>query len=554
MSETSENIERRIPAELWIIEAPGKANMLEAMLARVGIDARVQATKGHFVQMPKATIPMGIDRTMHDFAREPTDPVLYERIRRMAREARRVVVATDGDMEGEVIAWDVAVAIADIHPAPVRVRLRGIDDESILEAVAAAGPVTREAAVPGRTRAIVDRLIGGVFSGRGVKVGRINTAMLGVVSSGAPTVWRLALAAPAKDGGRPWTANVDVKTPLSMDVAERLSKVRFPPLGAASSESRTTAPAHTGEIMIRASEKLGLTPSETARAMQNTYETGRLSYPRAGSKGMSRSAARKIKEMMRKAGVRFEEEALAAKPDKEPHDAPHPIGPVDVSLDPRKLGADDGVRAMIARDLVRSGQRHTVETPGAEKLEPFLIGEGFSREVASLVSKLPWRREVGPRYPGQESWPKSGIVRRPAEAVLLEAMIETGLGRPSTWANHVDGFIGNGVVTDELALTEKGRRWIEGSPESLLDPRISVALEAAFERVPKDGTYDPDREPWEVLADKIVAVLPEDLSGPLRNAVAPEGPRERRDFRETIEPGFDFGNEGLVNVPTFTPD
>lgn len=349
-------------------------------------------------------------------------------------------------------------------------------------------------------------------------------------------------------------AQMDVKAPMTRELANRLVTVPLPALGVSTATAVTTPPAHMGEIMVRASEKLGLSPTETAKAMQNTYETGKLSYPRAGSKGMSRSAARKIKKIMQKAGVRFEEEAMAEKLAAEPHDAPYPIGPVNVSLDPRKMGADEGVRAMIARDLVKSGQRHTVETPGAEKLEPHLVAEGFPREVAKAVSLLPWRREQGPRYPGQESWPKSEVARRPGEAVILEAMLETGLGRPSTWANHVDGFVKNGVVDGELRLTSKGRAWVAGSPAALLDPRLSVALERAFERLPKEGSYDASREPWEVLAEKIVRVLPDELALPLRAVVEAEGLRPRRDHRTNVEPGFDFDDVKLNNVPVYAPD
>ena len=527
-------------SELWVIEAPGKARTLEAILAKLGLEAKVQATKGHLMSMPDRLTPVGIDSRLHEFARAPRDMEVVKRIRDMAREAARVVVATDADQEGDVIAWDVAELISDITPEPVRVRLRGMDDESVREAIADSSPVRREDAVPGRTRAIVDRLLGAAFSGDGVAVGRVGTALLGLVRSGAACTERLRLSAPAKDNGRPWVAECDVKPPLARKDADRIALLSLPMLDAGGSEPFTAAPGHMGDIMVRAAERLDIKPSETAKAMQRTYESGRLSYPRAGSRGMSRSAARKMKKILEKVGSRFDEAAVADKAAGEVHDAPHPIGPVDLSLDPRKMGSDEGVRAMIARDLVRTGQKHVVQHAVGARIERFLLAEGFSDAVARHVAGLDWRREQGPRYPGQESWVQSGVVVRRPDAVLLEAAMEAGLGRPSTWANHIDGFLERGLVDSSLHLTSKGRAWIAASPQGLLDPRVSAAIEKACEMQDPRLYADPTREPWEASAARIVAALPPDVGPRARAFADAEKPRPRRDFKALAEPGIDL--------------
>jgi DNA topoisomerase-1 len=527
-------------AELWIIEAPGKAKLLEEILSELGLDAKVQATKGHFLAMPGKLTPLGIDARLHEFMREPTDEALYQRIRDMAKMAGKVVVATDADSEGDVIGWDAAEAVSDIHPCPVRVRLKGMDTDSIMEAIGEATPVRKEDAIAGRTRAIVDRMIGGVFSRDGVAVGRVGTAMLGVIQRDKPSVLRLRLAAPAKDGGRPWLAECDVKAPLTPAVADKLSALALPALDMAGSSAFTAKPAHMGEIMVRAADHLDMSPVETAKSMQRTYEAGRLSYPRAGSKGMSRSAARKLRKVLEAAGYKYDDAKVAAKDEHEVHDSPYPIGKVDVTLDPKRLGSDEGVRTMVARDLVRCGQTHTVQKAATARLEAFLIQQGVPPAAARHVAGLDWRREQGPRYPGQENWAKSEVVRRRPDAALLEAVMAAGLGRPSTWANHVSGFLSRGLVDDNLNLTDKGRAWVAASPPELVDPRVSAAIERACEHVNPALFSDPDREPWEVLAEKIIRALPSAIQKPLMDAAAAEPPRPRRDFRHLAEPGLDF--------------
>ena len=65
----------------------------------------------------------------------------------------------------------------------------------------------------------------------------------------------------------------------------------------------------------------------------------------------------------------------------------------------------------------------------------------------------------------------------------LESAVEMGLGKPSTWAKHIDGLFERGLVDDNLNLTQKGREWADHAPEELLDPRISAAIEKACDRM-----------------------------------------------------------------------
>jgi len=514
---------------LFVIEAPGKARTLEVILQRLGHEARVQATKGHLFQMPETLENLGIDSAFREYERKPRELAVVQRLRSEAQLADTVYIATDADAEGEVIAWDVAELIRDIHPNPMRVRLTGMDDESVLEALKTASSVEKRDAIPGRTRAIVDRLIGAGFSRGGVAVGRVGTALLGLVERDSPVVRRLRLVAPSKDGGRPWSAETDIVAPLDDLVAGRLASLDLPPLEIKGSFPLKSPPGHTGDIMIRAGDRLDMSPSEVSKSMQRMYEGGRMSYPRAGSRTLSATTARKMAEMLRKAGYRVDGENYAKKGEDDVHDAPYPIGPVDPSKDPEKLGYDEGVRTMVARDLVKSGQKHEEQIPQLRELVEFLARNGFSKDVALAVAKMPWSREVGPRYPGQESWPDSGIVTRRPDVVLLEKAVKAGLGRPSTWANHISTFMSRDLVDSSLNLTAKGIEWRNGSPPELLDPKVSIAIEAACERYSEAMMDDPSREPWELNAERIVGALPERIRDRLVAMVQSEAPRPKID-------------------------
>jgi DNA topoisomerase-1 len=312
-------------------------------------------------------------------------------------------------------------------------------------------------------------------------------------------------------------------------IAAKLVKLTFPPLNfSAATKPVSSAPSHMGDIMVRAGDLLDMSPKETDRSLQRLYEAGRMSYPRSGSRGMSKGVINKLAKILKQSGYKFDQEAVKEKAADDVHDAPYPIGRVEVQRNPVREGQEEGLRTMIGRDIVKSGQRHVIEVAATSSIRNFLVERGFSTLVADHVAGLHWRREDGPRYPGQETWPESSVVTRRGDTVVLETAITAGLGRPSTWARHVESFMSRGLVTDDLALTAKGQEWVAGSPAELLDPRISVAIENACEKGLAGMMDHPDREPWEILSERIVAALPDQIKRPLTAAVASEPPHPKQ--------------------------
>ncbi len=504
---------------IFIIEAPGKREKLEAILSEMGQNARVFATKGHLFELPPILSAPAIDVRFREIARAPRDKDRLDQLLAAAREAKQVVIATDADSEGDVIAWDVAEAIASFCPRPLRMRLRGLDAASVSSALASATEVRKDDAIPGRTRAIIDRLIGQTFSQNGIAVGRVSTALLGVVAGHRPSPYKLVLAAPDKDGGRPWRAETHVRSPLTLDVCRKIADLDLPPLSFQQRTGRSRLAANLGDILVRSSDQLGLSPREADRSMQKLYETGVMSYPRAGARGVSNFVSQYLDEMAKSQGLTTSSDGLCTKREEDVHDAPFPLHPVDAKRDPSKLGTDDAVATLVTRGLFAAMSDTEKELGIGGILTPFLIEAGFSKEIADFIASLEWSRETGPRYPGQNSWASSEVVRRRPDAALLEAAVDMGLGRPSTWANHIETFMSRGLVDDDLHPTEKGRAWINSSPRELLNPATSIAIERVCDSA-RPVTVDATREPWELLAAEIVHALPEALKKPILDLVA----------------------------------
>jgi hypothetical protein len=184
---------------------------------------------------------------------------------------------------------------------------------------------------------------------------------------------------------------------------------------------------------------------------------------------------------------------------------------------------------MIGSDLATVGLPRRVDKPALNAIEDFLTDKGFKRSVVTAVVGLDWRREIGPRMPGEAVANRSMIEERRPDTVLLEKCAEMGLGQPSTYASHIEKFMARKLVNPDLTLTQKGLRWVAESPKDLLDPTLSAYMESAFDMAPPVDQSGTGREPWETLAGAILGQLPPDLLDPIRKAIDNEPLREAYD-------------------------
>lgn len=521
---------------VWIIEAPGKIHQMTAILKDLGHEATMIATCGHFCTMPDSLKDVGIDKKLNEFKRDP-NPEIVKKLREGVQGVEEVFIATDADQEGDVIAVDVATVIKDICPAPVRVRLKSLDKDSVQDAIDRATPVQISDAIPGRTRAIVDRLIGAGFAAQGVGAGRIKSAILGIVASKKVTPFRLYLTAPSEDD-MTWSCMTDILPPLTLAVADQLNKLAFPILMEQRQEVQTPLPDDMGRIMVKAGDEMDMSPTAAAEAMQAAYQSGRLSYPRSDVRGLSEAAANKVGRSLRKTGQRFDRAVVAIKSDDDVHDSPYPIGDVDVNHNPEALGASEGIRVLIARNLVQCGQKNKVYFHVKGPLKAYLMKNGFSEEVASLIDGLPWTKTLANRMAGQGA--KKGLFKRRIDTVLLEKCVEAGLGRPSTYAKHIQNFMDSGLIDASANLTEEGRSILAKTPKIMLGTKLSQAIEKACTTKIEASNEDT---PWVDLATRIVNALPPELKAAIAPVLQPEQEQQREHTTPAQEAGRSTGPE-----------
>jgi Topoisomerase IA len=476
---------------LFVIEAPGKTGTLANSLRRLGFnDFRIEPTVGHLFAMPKSLSPLGIDLNFQERLRAFRNLETGERVTRAISSCEKLFIATDPDHEGEVIANDInTLAILTGFDGEIwRIRLGGLDPANVKQAILAKEPVNRTMAIPGRSRAIVDRIIGHTFSHDGIAAGRVLTPTLQLAASSDPVVAEMVLRLPA-DEGEDYVATIQIRRSRLEEAAElahRFMQTRFMPARTAGRVQTVFEMPDMADILFESSRRLGLKVVETARIMQQMYMRGRLSYPRSLGKHIGPVGIQAANRLARQSGLRFDPERLNnSQPQKMTHESPHVLD-AEVTLGGRldEMLPEQAVMCMIGRMTVRCGQDVQREYASKADLPDFL---------AEKLKMTEFTRDTGWRMPEVAEQRPTGLYLLSKDAALLQLMKENGLGRPSTWPDHIDRMISRDLLGDHLFLSPRGQAWLENTDPCLRDVTIAKRLETMIE---KPVITTTDHEPW----------------------------------------------------------
>ncbi len=172
---------------LIVVESPAKARTLERIL---GKGYEVKASLGHVVDLPERRLGVDVER---DFAPEyeikKGKKKVVEELKRAAKRADRVLVATDPDREGEAIGYHVA-SLLELEPtAPIRAEFHEITPRAIREAIRRPRAIDLKKVDAQQARRVLDRLVGynlspllsEKFRKRALSAGRVQSVALRLV-------------------------------------------------------------------------------------------------------------------------------------------------------------------------------------------------------------------------------------------------------------------------------------------------------------------------------------------------------------------------------------
>ena len=171
---------------LVIVESPSKAKTIGKYL---GSTYKVMASVGHVRDLPKSKLGINIE---NDFEPEYISirgkGDLIKELKKEAKQASKIYLATDPDREGEAISWHLAYLL-NIDPASnCRIVFNEITKDTIKAAVKNPRPIDTRLVDAQQARRVLDRLVGYQISPllwrkvrRGLSAGRVQSAALKVI-------------------------------------------------------------------------------------------------------------------------------------------------------------------------------------------------------------------------------------------------------------------------------------------------------------------------------------------------------------------------------------
>lgn len=557
---------------LIIIEAPGKVRAWERAARKIGIAATLVTTRGHMSRFPDRLSPFGVrfeNGRAVDEGRVP-DGSTVSRIRGALLDlphSAEILIATDDDPEGDVIALDAFRAVIGQDRSLVdrvrRVRARSVTVAGITEAI---GRAERDPgisdlftrAVPGRARAISDRWIGAAFTElAGTGCGRVRAALLGAallwradpsLLSGLPETGELTFTARSDPTGTPFFARVRLtgQVPSALRaVAERYRGRLIPghvrPMASLSAAVAPrigdVRPFNTGDALAYAARFHGVSPRTAMRGLQNAYMAGRISYPRTSGHHLSEQSCALVVQAARACGVPgvSDRDARRHLPDRSEtgaHEALYPT-PELLQSDLERLRAS--VRRVPGPEAVRTEEevedlmvglvaRRAFDAARPIELAPGAWhnrdGSDLTAEEVEALEGLEWVRPSGPSAPWSNHM-STGFRAWPLASILIDGMMIEGVGRPSTYALHAESVAGSGQLRIPRPgalpeLSPEGARVVRKVPKEALLPATCRAIERVLSAGSEAERDVPDLTRLiRMRIDGWVGAAPEGLRTPL---------------------------------------
>lgn len=424
----------------------------------------------------------------------PGKEKVVEELRRLAKSADMVYLATDLDREGEAIAWHLKEAIGGDDSRYRRVVFNEITKNAISEAFKQPGSLDYDRVNAQQARRFLDRVVGYMVSpllwskiARGLSAGRVQSVAVRLVVEREREIrsfvpeeyWevfadldsakrdqvRFQVARHQGENFRPLNqqqteTHLQALRGLSYKVAKREDKP---------TRSRPSAPFITSTLQQAASTRLGFSVKKTMTLAQRLYESGYITYMRTDSTNLSQDALTAVRGLIGKA---FGDKYLPEKPRfysskegaQEAHEA---IRPTDVYLKATDLkGVERDAerlyeliwRQFVACQMNDAEFLSTSITAVAGDYELRARGrimkfDGFLKVMPAAAKKdedlvLPDLKE-GESLSLVTLEPKQHFTKPPArftEASLVKELEKRGIGRPSTYAAIISTIQDRGYV------------------------------------------------------------------------------------------------------------
>lgn len=522
---------------LLIVESPAKAKTIGKY---IGKDYTVVASVGHIRDLPKSNkkaIDIEGGFIPHYEISKGKEKVVEE-IKRLAKKADEVLLATDPDREGEAIAWHIAELIKkDSGSKSKRVTYHEITKEAIEEALEHPRNIDQNLRKAQEARRVLDRLVGYDLSGLiwkkvryGLSAGRVQSPALRIlmerereIRAFKPETFFVLGAELETDKKEKFLA-VCEEQPKTKEEADKIYEAAKEGKWSVKDVTETEAkraprpPFTTSTLQQAASTRLGFSPKRTMMTAQKLYESGHITYMRTDSLNMAGVALGQIKGVVeKKFGAELHQIRTYKTKSKNAQEAHEAIRPthfdkeiIGHTEDQKRLYQLIWQRAVASQMKDAEMMRTKITTGITEKNIPLFAANGSRVIKAGWLLADPGAKGEDVLLPKVKVGDPLSLLNlnneekqteppnRYSEAGLIKELEKRGIGRPSTYASIIDTIVGRGYVEKDgrtLKPTDTGdvvSTFLEENFENYISDTFTAEMEDELDQI-ADGKreYEP---------------------------------------------------------------
>lgn len=479
---------------LVIVESPAKAKTIEKFL---GKDFKVMSSYGHIRDLKKKSFSIDIDKDFAPIYEIPDDKKnLVQELKKAAKDAETVWLASDEDREGEAIAWHLYEVLKLKPENTRRIVFHEITKNAILNAIENPRAIDLNRVDAQQARRVLDRIVGFELSPvlwkkikPALSAGRVQSVAVRLIvereneiKNFIPEEYFRVTANFVTDDNSIMKAELSHRLPDEnaakqllnncIGATYKISDINVKPV-----KKSPAPPFTTSTLQQEASRKLGFTVSQTMMVAQRLYEAGHITYMRTDSVNLSSLAintiSAEIKENIGEEYLRVRNYHTKTKGAQEAHEAIRPTyinkHTIDGTAQEKKLYAliwkrtiasqmsDAEIEKTTIEIAPSSCDKHFIATGEVIKFDGFLkvyIESHDDDNADDSTDALLPAIKIGDNVSATEITAAQRYTQQPTrytEASLVKKMEELGIGRPSTYAPTIS-------TIQQREYVEKGER------------------------------------------------------------------------------------------------
>lgn len=530
--------------KLVIVESPAKATTIKKFL---GGNSKVVASMGHIRDLPKSKMGINIEKDFEpEYINIRGKATLINSLKKDAKEAKKVYLATDPDREGEAIAWHLAYILGLDPNSMCRVTFNEITKTAVKNGISNPRTINLNLTDAQQARRVLDRIVGYKMSPvlwkkvkRGLSAGRVQSVAVKLIVDREEEIekfvpeeyWNINLIVCDKKTKTDFSCKFIGKNGEKQDLhsKEEVDKILKELDGAkyfvkeikeGQRKKNPSAPFTTSTLQQDASRKLNFAIKKTMQVAQGLYEgvklpgkgaTGLITYMRTDSVRISDEARKAAKEKItEKYGEEFYENRYY-KTKSEAQDAHEAIRPSYIELEPdeikdsltldqyklykliynRFLASQMASAEYDTKTVTIVGNEYEFKANGQTlKFKGFLSVYDYAEEKEEFekIPVLKEKEEV--LYRDLET--KQSFTEPPArytEASLVKTLEEKGIGRPSTYAPTITTILLRRYiekVQKQLMPTDLGKvvnKLLVENFGDIINSEFTAQIEEQFDKV-----------------------------------------------------------------------